>query len=301
MLKSLGIVYREAMVKQPLSFAMLRVISALRILLFPRAIFQFHSMNVLEKLYNPTRIHDPLYFLVHNYYISRRFTLGQRVRSAMTHHKFELEHYKTEYMRLVYRASGVVLWERNVDNFHFTIVLVASEDNRHEGDLSVILSVDNVRLCRMAFSYLDASIFGLASNITLLISRNQTDRTPCRDTFTRCFGQNTPQFFCLSAICGIAMTNDFDTILAIKHDAQIAYEKALNSGFRNSYSALWEKFDGVEIDRHVYRLNVPLKLRRVRVREPRAPRPRPGSAQKWDDIAQSARSVVNNYRMASAS
>ena len=118
-------------------------------------------MEILKKLYNPTRTHDPLYFLVHNYYISRHFTLWQRVQSAVTHHQFELNNYNSEYSRQVYRSSGVLLWERSVDNLHFTIVLVATEDNRHEGDLSVILSVDNIRLCRMSFCYLNARILGL--------------------------------------------------------------------------------------------------------------------------------------------
>ena len=83
-----------------------------------------------------------------------------------------------------------------------------------------------------------------------------------------------------------------------KHDAQIAYEEALDSGFRNSYSALWEKFDAVECDRHVYRLNVPLKLRPLqsvnRVHRARARDRR----RNWDDIVQSARSRMIDYRMA---
>ena len=83
------------------------------------------------------------------------------MQSAIAHHQFELKNYSSEYARQVYRSSGVVLWERSVDNLHFTIVLVATEDNRHEGDLSVILSVDNIRLCRMSFCYFNARIFGV--------------------------------------------------------------------------------------------------------------------------------------------
>ena len=94
------------------------------------------------------------------------------------------------------------------------------------------------------------------------------------------------------------MANEFEAVLAIKHDAQIAYEEAFNSGFRNSYSALWEKFDAVECDRHVYRLNVPLKLRPLpfvnRVHRARARDRR----RNWDDIVQSARSRMIDYRMA---
>src|SRR5208282_5025369 len=228
--------------------------------------------------------------------MSKRFTLRQRVRCAINHHEHELESYTGEYARQVYRSDGILLWKRSVDDLHFTIVLIATDDNRHEGDLSVALSVNGVRLCRMSFCYLNANILGPSSYMTMLISRNQTDSTPFREKFDRCFKQNTPQLFCLSAICGIAMANDFKTVFAIKHDAQIAYEETYESGFRNSYTALWEKFDAVEIDRHVYVLNVPLKLRPVplvkRVHRARA-RARRGY---WDEIVRGARSAMVRYR-----
>ncbi len=214
----------------------------------------------------------------------------------MNHHEYELKSYGSEYARQVYRSDGVLLWQRSFDDLRFTIVLIATEDNRHEGDLSVILSVNGIRLCRMSFCYLNAGNFGLSPYMTMLISRNQTDRTSFRDLFDRCFKQNTPQLFCLSAVCGIAMTNEFKTVFAIKHDAQANYVESHESGFRNSYTALWERFDAVEIDRHVYMLDVPLKLRPVplvnRVHRARA-RARRGY---WDEIVRSARSGMVKYR-----
>jgi uncharacterized protein VirK/YbjX len=296
-LKALSTVYREELAAGTPYSTILTLLAALRVLLFPGGMLQFHSMEILKKLRNPARAHDPLYFITHKYYISKYFSLLQRVQSAMTHHKFELDHYSCEYARQVYRSSGVVLWERSVDNLHFTIVLVATEDNRHEGDLSVILSVDNIRLCRMSFCYLNAHIFGLTSHVTMMISRNQTDRIPSRDLFGRYFKQNTPQLFCLSAICGIAMANELEAVLAIKHDAQIAYEETYDAGFRNSYSALWEKFDAVECDQHVYRLNVPLKVRPLSFVN-RAHRARACDRRRhWDEIVQSTRLRMVDYRI----
>jgi uncharacterized protein VirK/YbjX len=137
--------------------------------------------------------------------------------------------------------------------------------------------------------------------MTILISRNQTDRTPARAWFDQCFKQNTPQFFCLAAVCGIAVSNELKALLAIKHDSQIAYEETFDSGFRNSYTALWERFDAVEIEQHVYMLAVPLNLRplgsvdgghRARARNRR---------KYWDDILQSARCCLVNHRIASKS
>jgi hypothetical protein len=126
----------------------------------------------------------------------------------------------------------------------------------------------------MSFCYLNADIFGLSSGMTMLISRNQTDRTPARALFDRCFKQNAPQLFCLAAICGIAASNEFKGLLAIKHDSQIAYDETFDSGFRNSYTALWAKFDAVEIERHVYMF----KPASVRIGGQRPPCPGPQSA-----------------------
>lgn len=95
----------------------------------------------------------------------------------------------------------------------------------------------------MSFCYINASVFGLKRSTTMLISKNQTntDRTSLRNVFDRYFKQTTPQWLCLFAISTIAMANGFNSVLAIKHNAQIFYK----------------------IDRHVYMLKVPLKLRPI--------------------------------------
>jgi uncharacterized protein VirK/YbjX len=306
-LEALAIVYHEelAQPRRTFYYPILRSLAAARIIFFPNAIAQFCSMKLIGKLRHPTRKHDPLYFLAHNYYISRKFTLRQRVEVAINHHKYELHEYGCDYARQVYRSEGVLLWERSFDNLHFNIVLTATPDNRHEGDLTVILSVNdqisNFSLCRMSFCYLNASIFGLPSDMTMLISRNQTDRTSFRSLFDRYFKQNTPQLFCLAAVCGIAIANGFKTVFAIKHDAQVNYEELLHSSFHNSYTALWERFGAIEIDQHVYKLNVPLRLRPVRlvsrVHRRRA-RARRGY---WDEIVRSARENMVRYRTLSSS
>ena len=81
----------------------------------------------------------------------------------------------------------------------------------------------------------------------------------------------------------------------------IAYEGPLHTGFLNSYTALWEKFDAIEIDGHAFMLNVPLNLRpvglvsRVHRRRARARR------QYWDEIVQSTRLSMAKYRKLSSS
>jgi Nucleotidyltransferase len=53
----------------------------------------------------------------------------------------------------------VLLWNCSPNKRNFTLVLNAYDDNRHEGDLSLVLYVDKIRLCRISFCYLNANIF----------------------------------------------------------------------------------------------------------------------------------------------
>jgi len=130
MLKALTIVYQEGLAAGTHYSTMLRLLAALRILLFPHGVLQFHSMEILKKLYNPARTHDHLYFLAHNYYISRRFTLWQRVQSAITHHQFELKNYNSEYARQVYRSSGVPPNVRASWSVHDPSAIFASSNSK---------------------------------------------------------------------------------------------------------------------------------------------------------------------------
>jgi uncharacterized protein VirK/YbjX len=134
----------------------------------------------------------------------------------------------------------------------------------------------------------------------MLISRNQTDVSAARNMFDRSFKQSAPQFFCLFAVCGIAMSNGFGKVLAIRHDSQIAYDKAYESGFRNSYTELWERFGGVDVDGRAYLLDVPLKLNPLSLVNSTHRRRARYRRRNWDEIAQSACSALDRYRVVPA-
>ena len=80
-----------------------------------------------------------------------------------------------------------------------------------------------------------------------------------------------------------------------KHDPMyfLVHEK----GFRNSYTMLWQQFDAREIDRHVYELDVPLKVRPLQLIN-RSHRARARARrQYWDSITCSARAALIGYRL----
>ena len=97
------------------------------------------------------------------------------------------------------------------------------------------------------------------------------------------------------------MTNEFRTMFGIKHDAQIIYKESFDTGFRNSYTALWEKFNATEIDRQVFMLSLPLSLRPIGLVSGDHRRRARARRRCWDEIVQSTRLSMAKYRTLSGS
>lgn len=279
------------------AFFPLRMLAASCILLFPRLLLKYLKINIWRKLKCATREHDPMYFLAHKYYLSKRLTVKERIQSAIEHHAYELKNFNRKYESDVYRGIGIIIWECRIDGHHFSIILTGSEDNRNEGDLSIIFKANGQYLWRTSFSYVNSDIFKLNHGVTILISRNQAENKSSRELLIEYFGQNQLQFLCLSAVCGIAAANGWTKILGIRHNLQIAYQDCYEIGFCNSYTLLWQQFDAREIDRHVYELDVPLKVRPLQLIN-RSHRARARARrQYWDSIACSARAALIGYRL----
>jgi uncharacterized protein VirK/YbjX len=233
-------------------------------------------------------------------YLSRNLTLAQRIGCAITHYSFEGRNYGSTYHRSVHQSPrGLVLWQRVIDGTRYTIALRATKDGRREGDLSVLCFVNDTLVYRLCFSYVNASLFGLWPGRTMFVTRSQTDRNPEVQLFRDAFRQNSPAYFCLASVCGIAMANGMRTIFMVKHDAQLGYTERCAESFKNSYSALWEAFGAQRIDhRHAYMMSLPLKL------NPLSGLKHKGRAiarrRNWVEIALSARQAMLVDRTSSA-
>jgi uncharacterized protein VirK/YbjX len=233
-------------------------------------------------------------------YLSKYFTLAQRIDCAIAHYSFEGRHYGPTYRHFVHQSPrGLVLWHRVVDGARYEITLRASDDGRREGELSVLCFVNDTRVSCISFSYVNSHLFGLGPGRTMFVSRSQTNRSPELQRFRDTFKQNSPSYFCLASVCGIAMANGMRTILMIKHDAQLGYAERYAEGFRNSYSALWEAFGAEEIDDlHAYTMSLPLKLNTLSCRKHKARAI--ARRRNWLEIALSARQAMLKDRTSRA-
>lgn len=242
--------------------ALQRLIASCRILRYPHKLNQLWNMGFMGQYLKGQNQRDRFFFLTHNYYLSRYFTVAQRIDSAIFHYGYEGRVGASAYLRDVYHSRrGLTLWQQVVDGVRCAITLCATEDNRHEGDLSVCCFVNDVRVCRVSFSYVDSSVFGLASQCTMFVTRNQTDHVPELQLFRNTFKQNSPPYFCIASVCGIAMANGMPAIYVVKADAQIAYAETYAESFSNSYSTLWKRLGAQEIGcKHAYSMPIPLLL-----------------------------------------
>jgi uncharacterized protein VirK/YbjX len=272
--------------------APLRLMAACRILWFPLRLKRLWSLNFMRPYFSDQNERDTFFFLAHDYYLSKAFTLAQRVDCAIAHYSFEGQNYGPVYHGSVYHsARGLELWHRVIDGTRFTITLRGTEDNRYEGDLSVLCFVSETCVSRISFSYVRGSLFGLQPEPTMFVTRSQTHRNPELQRFRDCFKQNSPSYFCLASVCGIAMANGMRTIVMVKDEAQIAYQERYAEGFRNSYSGMWKAFGAQEIDdRGAYIMSIPPKLTALSIvtHKNRAVMRR----QNWMEIALSARQAM---------
>ena len=138
----------------------------------------------------------------------------------MAHYRFEGERYDSRYKDAVYRDGGVVLWSRTVEAVSYVLKLRATTDIRHEGGISVVLCAGDTVVSEMSYAWVPARVLGMGGGTLAFITRNQSVRrdSPALLLFRKDFPQNSPSYFCLAAMHGIAQANGHVRIAAIRHD-----------------------------------------------------------------------------------
>jgi uncharacterized protein VirK/YbjX len=256
MVTTVGVVLRESRRPMERQHRLGRMVAALRVTFFPGLVRELRDADFMSECLRHTPARDTFFFLTHKYYLAKTLTLRQRTAAALFHSEHETRTLDEEYRRLVYHQDGMTLWSRQIDENQFEIRLATSEDNRHEGDLSVRLEVNGTLVCRMSYSIVDGSLFGVTGPV-IFVTRNQTSPGRCRDIFRDTFRQNAPPYFCLAAIVGAALGLGMESLAVIRSETQIAFEPQYVTGFKNSYCHFWAHFDARDAGEHGYLLEVP--------------------------------------------
>ncbi len=239
-----------------------RLLRACKLMLFPKKLYRLWRLHFLRPYIGHREHPDRFFYFSHDSYLSREFSLRQRLTCALSHYEHESCSCGPAYHEAVYRTSqGLTLWQRMVNGTRYTLSLRATEEYRHEGDLSILCLVDDVTVCRLSFSYVRGALFGIDAPMTLLVTRNQTNRNPALQRFRADFKQNSPPYFCVAAVCGIAMAHGMREMCLIGTEAQVGYDLRFADSFKNSYSGFWPSFGAQPLDKHdAFSMTVPPAL-----------------------------------------
>ena len=204
---------------------------------------------------------DLLFHLTHRHFLCNDLSLSERVECALQHFTCEDLRYSDTYHAAVYAGTGIQLWCATVGGVRYSIRLCSSVSLRHEGPVSVVLLADEAPLHETSFAWVEGRILG-GENPTgteLFVTRNQSvpPDSAALAQFRSDFRQNSPSYFCLAAIHGIALSHQVSRIVGIRHDLQIAFDPKFTSGFKNSYCDFWLQFGGVALGRRGSAMPVP--------------------------------------------
>jgi uncharacterized protein VirK/YbjX len=204
---------------------------------------------------------DWLCFLSHRSYLARGLSTRQRTGCALSHYGQEMTTFDDEYRRQVYRDGGLVLWVAEVDGVRYSARLTPGNDVLYEGGLSVVLFVDEERVCVVSHSRIEGSLIGLRPGPRLFITRKQlTPERGYQAAFNSAFDRATPAHLCIAALTGVALALGDDWIAAIRPRVHPSFEAHRADRLEAAYSEFWESLSGRPRSAMAYEIAVPLAM-----------------------------------------
>ena len=247
---------------------LLSILRPLRVLVYREAHWKLLALPVYKQFGATMLRKDPFHHISHRRYLRQGLTVRQRVQYVYQHYAFESRQWTDDYRRAVYAGPGLELWRSHKGGAAFTIRLEAGWRVVPEGDLSIVLSVDNAALHRISFSWLADTEDG---TVTPFLASSQTWPHSCNTdallAFERDFPQNSPAFFCFAAVEGVARVVGCTAILAVRSHEQICARKGRDTThFKSSYDNFWRALGGWDCGRQGFLVPLPAHEKPLRKR-----------------------------------
>jgi hypothetical protein len=235
---------------------------------------------------------DPLHFISHTDYLVKSLSLERRFEAALAHQRIEAALLAPALIQKMYSAEGVRLWEAEVEGHRFSLEIGLPGLELLEGDLRMRLIADGRGIGTVNFVWADAAMFGARSRPTIFITRNQTHMWPELDMFRTHFKQNSPPYFGIAALSGIALACGMNELYAVQHQHQVTFDGTYATSYFRSYDEFWEKFSAERATPFAFRLEVPLKLRDLSELKSKHRSRAESRRRAWGEVAQSASELM---------
>lgn len=238
---------------------------------------------------------DVLFFINHRHFLSREFGTAERMACVLDHFRFEQSHFSPALLPALH-GDGLVLWSHPSG---CQIRLVANAHTRHEGPISLVLHFAGRPVHELSMACVDASRLDARAPAepVLFVTRSQSvpPDAPALALFRGAFPQNSPGYFVLAALHGVAAALGQQRVVGVRGACQIAFEPALQASFKRSYDEFWMNFGGRPLGRHGLEMPVPAAvapLQRLKAKHRARARQRRAH---WGAIAQAAEQALSPY------
>lgn len=257
---STGHIWRTFGIRNAVVFAM----RSLRNLLYARSNQKIWNLSLCKQFFSAGEPGDFLHHLAAKKYLNGRLSLTERIDYAFDHFRIDDEAFDAAYRKAIYQGNGLTLWLKEVDGVRFSMCLRRGSTKIPEGELSVFFYADNDRLHSISFSWVLVKNAHGEREICPYISRNQArwrmDTEPL-EKFERAFPQNSPSYFCYSALQGVAAAMGASRVLAIRGEDQCCYDPNDVKHFANAYDAFWTVLGGSDSHPLGYEIPVPFLMK----------------------------------------
>jgi uncharacterized protein VirK/YbjX len=233
----------------------LSILRPLRVLAYREAHWKLLGLPVYKQFGATVLRKDHFHHISRGGYLRRGLTVRQRVQYVYQHYAFESRQWTDHYHRAIYGGPGLELWRSHGGGAAFTIRLEAGSRYVPEGDLSIVLSVDNTALHRINFSWMVDTQDG---TVTPFLGSSQRARnTEAAFAFERDFPHNSPAFFCFAAVEGVARVVGCAAVLAVRSHEQVSASWVPGAHFENSYDNFWRALGGSDCGRQGFLIPLP--------------------------------------------
>ena len=188
-------------------------------------------------------------------YLGKSFDTAARLR-IMSHHYRTLADRLPDLCKLGFPRNEIVVWSHRVELDTFTIGLCMPATQYLEGDLSLVFSVNGVRLHKLSFTCIPGKEAGLEAGTALLVGGSQgfPGTSALIRQASKAIGEISPAAMLILGLQALAEHLGADVILGVTADEQTSNTLPANPEHAISrYDSLWEMSGG---ERHgrFYRL-----------------------------------------------
>jgi uncharacterized protein VirK/YbjX len=214
---------------------------------------------------------------------------------VLDHFRFEQAHFAPALLTVLH-GDGLRLWSHAAG---YEIRLRTNADIRHEGLISLVLLGGGALLHELSFCWIEAARLGsdAGGGPVLFATRNQSvlSDTPALARFREDFPQNSPAYFELAALNGLALAVGQRRIVGVRDTMQVAFDQKYAASFRHSYDDFWLGFGGRALGRHGLVMPVPVHVTPLAELQPKHRARARQRREHWREIAESAQASLSPY------